>query len=55
MIHLNAATWKPVITSAYLPGRRLGGKIRFIAGITITLAGAGVLLSNMMPLIASLG
>ena len=55
MNHSIAATWKPAITSIALPGRRLGDKIRFVAGIAISVGGAGVLLSDMMHLIASLG
>ena len=55
MNHPIAATWKPQVTSIALPGRRLGDKIRFVAGVVITLGGAGVLLSDMMHLIASLG
>ena len=55
MNHSIAASWKPVITSTALPGRRLGDKIRFAAGLVISVGGAGVLLSDMMHLIASLG
>jgi len=55
MNHSIAASWKPAITSIALPGRRLGDKIRFVAGIAISVGGAGVLLSDMMHLIASLG
>ena len=50
-----AATRKTAITSIALPGRRLGDKIRFVAGIAITLVGAGVLLSDLIPLIRSFG
>lgn len=55
MNHLIAATRKPVITSIALPGRRFANKIRFVAGIAITLLGAGVLLSDLIALIPSFG
>jgi len=42
-----AATWKPQITNIALPGRRLGDKLRFVAGLAINLAGAGVLLADI--------
>ena len=42
-----AAAWKPQITSIALPGRRLGDKIRFVAGVAINMAGAGVLLADI--------
>lgn len=50
-----AAYRKPASTSVAIPGRRLADKIRFIAGLAISVGGAGVLLSDMMHLIASLG
>ena len=55
MNHSIAATWKPAITGIVLPGRRLGDKIRFVAGIAITLGGAGVLLSDLIHLMPSFG
>ena len=55
MNHSIAATWKPAITSIGLPGRRLGDKIRFVTGIAISLVGAGVLLSDLIPFIQSFG
>ena len=55
MNHPIAATWKPAITSIAIPGRRFGDEIRFVAGIAITLFGAGVLLSDLIPLIRSFG
>ena len=55
MNHPIAATWKPVITSIALPGRRLADRIRFVAGIAITLGGAGVLLSDLIHLMPSFG
>lgn len=42
-----AATWKPQITSTAVPGCRLGNKIRFVVGLAINLAGAGVLLADI--------
>ncbi len=53
MNHPIAAAWKPVITSIALPGRRLADRIRFVAGIAITLGGAGVLLADIARLISS--
>ncbi len=50
-----AAYWKPASTSVPIPARRLVDKIRFVAGLAISVGGAGVLLSDMMHLIASLG
>lgn len=55
MNHPTAATWKPVITSIALPGLRRAVNIRFVAGIAISLVGAGVLLSDLIPLIQSFG
>jgi len=51
MNHPIAATWRPAIASIAIPGRRLADRIRFVAGIAITLGGAGVLLSDFIALI----
>ncbi len=48
MNHPIAATWKLQVTSIALPGGRLGNKIRFVAGVVITLGGAGVLLADLI-------
>jgi len=55
MNHSIAAARKPMITSIALPGRRFADKSRFVAGIAITLLGAGVLLSDLIALIPSFG
>lgn len=54
MIQRNAPAWKEATTSAALPGRRLADKIRLAGGLAITLAGAGVLLSDLVAHILSL-
>ena len=53
MNHPIAATWKPVIMSTVLRWNRFADKIRFVAGIVITLVGAGVLLADVARLILS--
>lgn len=53
MNHSTAVTRKPTITSIALSDRRLADKIRFLAGIAITLAGAGVWLGDMARFISS--
>ena len=51
--HPIAATRKPAIASIALSRSRLADKIRFVAGIAISLVGAGVFLANMARLIPS--
>jgi len=53
MNHPTAVTRKPTITSIALSDRRFADKIRFLAGIAITLAGAGVWLADMARFISS--
>lgn len=53
MNHPNAVTRKQTITGIALSARRFADKIRFVAGIAISLVGAGVLLADMARFISS--
>jgi hypothetical protein len=55
MNHANADTRKAPPTSRALLDRGLLHGIRFIAGIAIAIGGAGVLLSDLIHLMPSLG
>ena len=46
MNHPNAVTRRPMITSFALCAHRFAGKVRFVAGIAISLVGAGAFLAD---------
>lgn len=50
-----AASRTSPAASVAIPGRRLANKIRFVVGLSVSVGGAGVLLSDVMRLFASLG
>ena len=55
MNHLTVVARKPLSSNSVIAGSRRLQEIRFVAGIAIAIGGAGVLLSDLIHVMPSLG